>query len=81
MIVGMTARADCRGPYVLKGRTVTTGTPKESEVERLLCDNTLIRELTGWSPAVSLEDGLRRTIDWFEHTADLSRYKSDIYNI
>ena len=26
-IVGMTARADCRGPNVLKGRTVTTGTP------------------------------------------------------
>jgi hypothetical protein len=28
MIVGMTARADWRGPNVLKGRTVTTGTLK-----------------------------------------------------
>ncbi len=29
MMVGMTARADWRGPKVLNGRTVTTGTPKE----------------------------------------------------
>src|SRR5450631_2809778 len=27
MIVGTTARADWRGPKVLKGRTVTTGSP------------------------------------------------------
>ncbi len=30
MIVGITARADCRGPNVLNGRTVTTGTSNES---------------------------------------------------
>jgi hypothetical protein len=29
MIVGMTARADWRGPKVLKGRTVTVGRSKE----------------------------------------------------
>src|SRR5438270_14574 len=27
-MVGMTARADCRGPYVLNGRSVATGRPK-----------------------------------------------------
>ena len=29
MIVGITARADCRGPYVLNGRAITTGRPNE----------------------------------------------------
>ena len=38
--------------------------PAGSEVERLLCDNTRAREWAGWEPAVSLEDGLRRTSDW-----------------
>jgi len=55
--------------------------PKESEVERLLCDNQLIKELTGWESKVSLEEGLQRTIDWFRHKANLSMYKHDIYNI
>lgn len=55
--------------------------PKESEVGRLLCDNRLIRELTGWEPAVSLEEGLRKTIDWMGHKANLGMYKHDIYNV
>ncbi|MFV3077876.1 GDP-mannose 4,6-dehydratase [Niveispirillum fermenti] len=38
--------------------------PAASEVERLLADNRLIRELTGWSPQVGFQEGLRRTIDW-----------------
>ena len=38
--------------------------PEGSEVERLLADNTLARELLGWKPMVTLEDGLRRTIEW-----------------
>ena len=46
--------------------------PPGSEVERLLCDNTRIREWTGWEPEVSLEDGLRRTSDWIaEHLDEL----------
>jgi NAD dependent epimerase/dehydratase len=38
--------------------------PPGSEVERLLCDNSRIREWTGWEPQVPLEEGLRRTSDW-----------------
>src|SRR6185437_14215775 len=29
MIVGITARADCLGPYVLNGRSTATGVPNE----------------------------------------------------
>jgi len=38
--------------------------PEGSEVERLWADNTVARELLAWEPSVSLEDGLRRTIEW-----------------
>lgn len=55
--------------------------PADSEVERLLCDNTLIQSLTNWSPSFTLEEGLQKTIAWFQNTADLSIYKPDIYNI
>ena len=41
----------------------------------------LMRELTGWSAEVSLEEGLRRTVDWFREPANLARYKPEIYNI
>jgi dTDP-glucose 4,6-dehydratase len=38
--------------------------PENSEVTRLVSDNTVARELLGWRPAVPLDEGLRRTIDW-----------------
>jgi UDP-glucose 4-epimerase len=28
-------------------------------------DDTAFRTATGWTPAVSLEDGIRRSLDWF----------------
>lgn len=55
--------------------------PEKSEVERLLCDNTMIKELTGWSPQVSLREGLSRTIEWMKDRNNLDHYKSDIYNV
>lgn len=53
--------------------------PEKSEVNRLLGDNTKIKELTNWSPRYTLEQGLRETIAWMER--NLARYKTDIYNI
>jgi NAD dependent epimerase/dehydratase len=45
--------------------------PAGSEVERLLCDNTRAREWAGWTPTVSLDDGLRRTADWLRDNLHL----------
>lgn len=55
--------------------------PDKSEVERLLCDNSLMQELTGWEPEVQLKEGLLKTIEWFRDRENLKRYKYDIYNI
>jgi len=38
--------------------------PGGSEVLQLLSDNTLARDKLGWRPAVDLDQGLERTIDW-----------------
>ena len=55
--------------------------PDNSEVFRLWCDNSLIKELTGFKPEVELEKGLSRTIEWLENPDVLKRYKSEIYNV
>ncbi|MDQ4145281.1 MAG: SDR family NAD(P)-dependent oxidoreductase [Actinomycetota bacterium] len=43
--------------------------PVESEVQRLLCDNSRAWEWAGWKPKVTLEEGLRRTVEWFRANA------------
>jgi CDP-glucose 4,6-dehydratase len=35
------------------------------EIDRQYVDSAKLRGLTGWSPAVSLRDGLIRTLDWY----------------
>ncbi|MFF7198127.1 GDP-mannose 4,6-dehydratase [Streptomyces sp. NPDC008079] len=55
--------------------------PAGSEVMRLVCDATRLREATGWRPAHSLEDGLAHTIDFFRDPAHLARYKTTAYNV
>ncbi|MCP4314349.1 MAG: NAD-dependent epimerase/dehydratase family protein [Bacteroidetes bacterium] len=55
--------------------------PKDSEVFRLWGDNSLIRELTGFKPACTLEEGLELTCSWFSAEGNMSKYKTDIYNL
>jgi NAD dependent epimerase/dehydratase len=55
--------------------------PEKSEVFRLCCDNTRIRELTGFTPRHSLREGLQETISWFGKTENLAKYKASIYNV
>lgn len=51
--------------------------PEKSEVLRLISDNRLARETLGWSPQVSLDDGLDRTIAWIR--AHLNLYQPGQY--
>jgi NAD dependent epimerase/dehydratase len=55
--------------------------PEKSEVLRLRCDNRKMIALTGHVPQVSLEEGLRRTVEWFSDKSNLARYKTDMYNV
>ena len=53
--------------------------PSDSEVERLLCDNTKLLKNTSWRPNYNLETGLDETINWFKANHNL--FKPDIYNV
>jgi dTDP-glucose 4,6-dehydratase len=53
--------------------------PAKSEVGRLLADNRLARERLGWQPQVTLEEGLKRTIDWIGRHPE--HYRPDQYQI
>lgn len=55
--------------------------PEKSEVFRLWCDNTKIRQLTGFTPDYDIRTGLQATIDWFTRPGNLAKYKADIYNV
>lgn len=53
-IAGTDVEPDVRG----------SGTP-DGEIDRQYVDATKLRSLTGWEPHVELDDGLRRTIEWY----------------
>jgi NAD dependent epimerase/dehydratase len=53
--------------------------PKDSEVMRLVCDATKLRERTGWEPQVGRAQGLVQTIEWFSDPVNMSRYTSTGY--
>lgn len=53
--------------------------PENSEVNRLLGSNEKIKQLTNWRPHYSFEEGITETISFFEQ--NISKYKSDIYNV
>ncbi len=59
--------------------------PENSEVERLLADNTRAWEMMGWEPEFGGIEGFRKgiakTIEWFSQPENLAAYKSEHYNI
>ena len=50
-----------------------------SEVVRLVCDNTKILKYTNWTPKNKIDEGLDKTISWFKNFKD--SFKHDIYHI
>ncbi|MBD3367462.1 MAG: SDR family NAD(P)-dependent oxidoreductase [Candidatus Eisenbacteria bacterium] len=53
--------------------------PDRSEVMELVCGNARAKEILGWEPAVSLEEGLARTVDFIREHMDL--YRPDEYTV
>jgi dTDP-glucose 4,6-dehydratase len=51
--------------------------PEKSEVARLWCDNTCARDLLGWAPQTSLDDGLKATIAWI--AGNIEMYRPGVY--
>jgi NDP-hexose 4,6-dehydratase len=54
--------------------------PKDSEVMRLVCDATKLRERTDWRPRYTRDEGLAETIEWFRNPANLARFKLNEYH-
>ncbi len=59
--------------------------PDKSEVERLWADNAKAKLNANWEPRYSglegFKRGLEKTATWFLNPENLTRYKSDLYNI
>ena len=55
--------------------------PENSEVHRLCCDNSKMKNLTGFESKYSLQEGLEKTIQWILKPENLSQYKANIYNV
>jgi nucleoside-diphosphate-sugar epimerase len=53
--------------------------PAKSEVMNLISDNTKAANLIGWKPKVTLEEGLKATVEFVK--ANLDKYKPGIYNL
>ncbi len=53
--------------------------PEKSEVGLLLCDASKAHRLLGWTPRVSLDDGLRRTADYMR--SHLNKYRPGEYAV
>jgi dTDP-glucose 4,6-dehydratase len=45
--------------------------PEKSEVQRLLSNNGMAREMLGWSPQTSFDEGIERTISWIRDHLEL----------
>jgi NAD dependent epimerase/dehydratase len=53
--------------------------PEKSEVNLLVCDASKARKLLGWKPQVSLNEGLRRTVDYVRSCFE--QYRAEGYAI
>lgn len=75
--VGVSVKALVEKIVALVGRKVeilfdaTRLRPEKSEVDKLEADNTKAKELLGWEPKVSFDDGLAQTVKWISEHYDL----------
>ena len=54
--------------------------PAKSEVDILVCDNSLLIERTDWTPRITLKEGLSEVIKWIKDSDYEKFYRTDRYN-
>ena len=52
--------------------------PFKSEVDRLKCDNSKLKNNTNWVPKYNLDKGLKETLEWLDENKKL--FKHNLYN-
>lgn len=55
--------------------------PEKSEVFRLIGCNKKIQSLTSWQANYDINEGLKKTVDWFRDDKNRQLYKESLYNI
>lgn len=55
--------------------------PEKSEVFRLIGCNKKIQSLTPWQANYDINEGLKKTVDWFRDDKNRQLYKESLYNI
>lgn len=55
--------------------------PENSEIERLVCDNSKLLKHTSWKPKYTIEQGVAEVIEWMKNPENLSIYKAERYNV
>ena len=77
--------ADLMNIKIEISRDVERVRPEQSEVERLLADNSKAKKYLNWSPKYHGIDGLKKglleTINWFKDSENIKLYKYNKYNI
>jgi len=53
--------------------------PAKSEVMKLISDNRIAREVCGWEPEYTLEQGLRETVNWIKN--NIQKFRPNTYAI
>ncbi len=55
--------------------------PENSEVGKLVCDNSKLIKHTNWEPNYTLEQGTAEVIEWMKKPDNLYYFKSERYNV
>ena len=55
--------------------------PSNSEVDRLMCDNSKLLKHTSWKPKYTLEQGIKEVVEWMKHRDNRTIYKAKFYNV
>jgi len=70
LIAKLCGREDLKAEWNINSRT--------QEINRLAGDSAKARKEFDWAPTVSLEDGLKRTIDWWKNHPELWQEEQEV---